>query len=109
MFSLIVSLIQKTEKEITLIDGYVDVGTRNLLSKKRGNVFVTIYIQKRTKLTKADAENFNTQYLRLEVKHTKAFHDHLLVLDRKTAHYHQALKELPHTISGNSNLSGWIN
>ncbi len=33
-FSLIVSLIQKAEKEITLIDGYVDVGTLNLLSKK---------------------------------------------------------------------------
>ena len=31
-FSLIVSLMQKAEKEITLIDGYVDVGTLNLLS-----------------------------------------------------------------------------
>lgn len=29
-FSLIVSLIQKAEKEITLIDGYVDVGTKSL-------------------------------------------------------------------------------
>ena len=26
-FSLIISLIQKAEREITLIDGYVDVGT----------------------------------------------------------------------------------
>lgn len=47
-FSLIVSLIQKAEKEITLIDGYVDVGTLNLLSKKNENVSVTIYTQKRT-------------------------------------------------------------
>lgn len=31
-FSLIVSLIQKADNEITLIDGYVDVGTLNLLS-----------------------------------------------------------------------------
>ena len=49
-FSLIVSLIQKAEKEITLIDGYVDVGTLNLLSKKNENVSVTIYTQKRTRL-----------------------------------------------------------
>ena len=55
-FSLIVSLIQKSEKEITLIDGYVDVGTLNLLSKKKSDVAVTIYTQKQTKLTKADGD-----------------------------------------------------
>ncbi len=48
VFSLIVSLIQKAEKEITLIDGYVDIGTLNLLSKKKSDVAVTIYIQKQT-------------------------------------------------------------
>ncbi len=55
-FSLIVSLIQKAKKEITLIDGYVDVGTLNLLSKKKSDVAVTIYTQKQTKLTKADGD-----------------------------------------------------
>ena len=39
-FSLIVSLIQKAKKEIVLIDGYVDVGTLNLLAKKNENVAV---------------------------------------------------------------------
>ena len=57
-FSLIVSLIQKAKKEITLIDGYVDVGTLNLLSKKNSDVAVTIYTQKKTKLTKDDVKNF---------------------------------------------------
>lgn len=74
-FSLIVSLIQKAKKEITLIDGYVDVGTLNLLSKKNESVSVTIYTQKQTRLTKTDAKNFNAQYPTLEVKYTKAFHD----------------------------------
>lgn len=86
-FSLIVSLIQKAEKEITLIDGYVDIGTLNLLSKKNENVFVTIYTQKRTKLTKTDAENFNAQYPTLEVKYTKVFHDRFLILDKETAYH----------------------
>lgn len=86
-FSLIVSLIGKAEKEITLIDGYVDVGTLNLLSKKNENVSVTIYTQKRTKLTKTDADHFNAQYPTLEVKYTKAFHDRFLILDRKTAYH----------------------
>ena len=86
-FSLIVSLIQKAEKEITLIDGYVDVGTLNLLSKKNENVSVTIYTQKRTRLTKTDVENFNAQYPTLEVKYTKVFHDRFLILDRETAYH----------------------
>lgn len=87
VFSLIVSLIQKAEKEITLIDGYVDVGTLNLLSKKNENVSVTIYTQKRIRFTKMDAENFNVQYPTLEVKYTKAFHDRFLILDRETAYH----------------------
>lgn len=47
-FSLIVRLIQKAEKEITLIDGYVDVGTLNLLAKKNEGVYVTVYTQQQT-------------------------------------------------------------
>ena len=86
-FSLIVSLIQKAEKEIILIDGYVDVGTLNLLSKKNAGVYMTIYTQKRTRITKTDVENFNVQYPVLEVKYTNAFHDRFLIIDRKTAYH----------------------
>ena len=87
VFSLIVNLIQKAEKEITLIDGYVDVGTLNLLSKKKSDVAVTIYTQKQTKLTKADVKNFNAQYPTLKIKYTKVFHDRFLILDRTTAYH----------------------
>ncbi len=86
-FSLIVSLIQKAEKEITLIDGYVDVGTLNLLSKKKDNVAVTVYTLKRTKLSKTDVDNFNMQYPTLDVKYTNVFNDRFLILDRKTAYH----------------------
>ncbi len=86
-FSLIVHLIQKAEKEITLIDGYVDVGTLDLLSKKREKVSVTIYTQKRNYLTEADVDKFNAQYPALEIHCTKAFHDRFLILDRKTAYH----------------------
>lgn len=86
-FSLIVSLIQKAENEITLIDGYVDVGTLNLLSKKKENVSVTIYTHERTRLSQTDVGNFNAQYPALEVKYTRAFHDRFLILDRETAYH----------------------
>lgn len=86
-FSLIINLIQKAEKEITLIDGYVDVETLNLLSKKKTDVAVTIYTQKQTQLTKADVNKFNSQYPTLKIKYTKVFHDRFLILDRTTAYH----------------------
>lgn len=86
-FSLIVSLIQKAEKQIVLIDGYVDVGTLNLLVKKKDGVSVTVYTQTRTKLTTADVESFNAQYPVLEVKYSKVFHDRFLILDDTTAYH----------------------
>ena len=86
-FSLIADLIQKADKEIVLVDGYVDIGTLNLLSKKRKDVSVTTYTQEHTRLSKTDIENFNAQYPILEVKYTKAFHDRFLILDRKMAYH----------------------
>ena len=86
-FSLIVSLIQKAEKEITLIDGYVDVGTLNLLAKKNEGVSVTVYTHQRTRLSNIDVANFNAQFPALEVKYTSVFHDRFLILDGKTAYH----------------------
>ena len=82
-FSLIVNLIQKADKEINLIDRYVDVWTLNLLSKKKSDVAVTIYTQKQTKLTKADVKNFNAQYPTLKIKYTKVFHDRFLIMTER--------------------------
>ena len=86
-FSLIVSLIQKAKKEIVLIDGYVDVGTLNLLAKKNENVAVVMYTLKRTKLSQGDVDNFNSQYPLLKVRYTRVFHDRFLILDKKNAYH----------------------
>ena len=72
-FSLLIGLIQKAETEIVLVDGYVDVGTLNILSKKKENVAVTVYTLQRTKLSQTDVDNFNAQYPKLDVKYTKVF------------------------------------
>lgn len=86
-FSLLVRLIEKAEKEIILIDGYVDINTLNLFSKKKDKVVVIIYTQRGTKITKTDIKNFNEQYPTLKIKFTKIFHDRFLILD-KTKAYH---------------------
>jgi hypothetical protein len=86
-FSLLVKLVGSAEKSIVLIDNYVDVGTLNILAKKKRNVNVCIYTMKQTKLTAVDVKNFNRQYPKLEVKYTGAFHDRFLILDGGCAYH----------------------
>lgn len=86
-FSLLTELISKAEKEITLIDNYVDVGTLNILAKKQENVKVQIYTVKRTRLSQADINNFNQQYPALGVDYTEEFHDRFLIIDGTLAYH----------------------
>ena len=86
-FSLITSIIQKAQKEIILIDGYVDIDTLNILTKKNTGVDVKIYTYASARLTNTDIANFNSQYPNLTVKKTQVFHDRFIILDRKTAYH----------------------
>lgn len=72
-FSFIINLIEKAKKSIVLIDNYVDVGTLNILAKKRDGVDVTIYTVRRTHLTSQDIANFNSQYPILTVNFLSIF------------------------------------
>ena len=86
-FSLITSIIQKAQKEIILIDGYVDIDTLNILAKKNAGVDVKIYTYASAQLTNRDAANFNAQYPTLTVKKTQVFHDRFIILDRNTVYH----------------------
>lgn len=80
-FELLVSLAQMAEREIILVDGYVDTGALNILSKKKPGVAVAVWTHPKTNLAARDVETFNAQYPELEVKHTTAFHDRFIILD----------------------------
>ena len=87
-FSLIVSLIEKAETSIILIDNYADVsGTLNILSKKKDNVKVEIYTSSKTKLTDQDITKFNSQYGKLVLKFNDNFHDRFLILDNNVLYH----------------------
>lgn len=86
-FSLLVSLVEKAEKSIVLIDNYVDVGTLNIIAKKKYGVDVTIYTVRRTRLVSQDIANFNSQYPTLTVNYTEVFHDRFLIIDEETAYH----------------------
>ena len=86
-FSLITSIVKKAQKEIVLIDGYVDVDTMNILAKKNTGVDVKIYTYASAQLTNRDVTTFNAQYPTLTVKKTQVFHDRFIILDGKTAYH----------------------
>jgi len=82
-FSMIIDLIRKANKEIILIDNYIDIETLNMLSKKKDNVDVRIYTRPNMSINVKDINKFNLQYPNLEIKYTDKFHDRFLILDQK--------------------------
>lgn len=86
-FSLITSIIRKAQKELVLIDGYVNVDTLNVLAKKNAGVDVKIYTYANAGLTNTDVANFNAQYPTLSVTKTQVFHDRFIILDGKVAYH----------------------
>lgn len=70
-----------------MIDGYVDVGTLNILAKKNATVDVKIYTYASASITNNDIVNFNAQYPTLTVEKTQIFHDRFIILDGKTVYH----------------------
>lgn len=66
-FSFFINLVSKATTSIILIDGYVDIDTLNIFTKKKTGVTVDIYTLPKSKLSKNDINNFNKQYPRLTV------------------------------------------
>ena len=85
-FSFMVSLVQKAEKEIILIDNYAGVGTLDVLSKKKENVDVQLFTSKKAKITQSDIDKFNAQYPTLSLNYTETFHDRFLIIDSSLAY-----------------------
>lgn len=93
-FSLIVSIIQKAQREIVLIDSYVDIDTLNILSKKITGVNVKVITYSNAILSNTDIANFNAQYPNLIVKRTQVFHDRFIILDgSKVYHIGASIKD----------------
>ncbi|MBR4489695.1 ORF6N domain-containing protein [bacterium] len=89
------SFIAEAEKEIVLIDNYVDLTVLERFTKKKSGVKVTIYTYPKTKISPLDVQKFNEQYPMLELKHTEKIHDRFLIVDNKILyHIGASLKDL---------------
>lgn len=104
-YSFFQKLIQKAQKEIILIDGYVDITVLDRLSKKNPNVKVEIYTlqnpRMKNPITQIDIQNFNMQYPQLTVNYTNKMHDRFLIIDNhELYHIGASLKDLGKTCFG---------
>ena len=89
------SFISQAQKEIILIDNYVDLSVLERLATKNSGVDVTIYTLPNTRLTAQDIRTFNAQYPTLTVKHTSQMHDRFLIIDNSILyHVGASLKDL---------------
>ena len=86
--SCIEGILEQAEREILLIDGYVDRRSLDMLSRKRKGVSVLLYTSsKGNGITGKELSDFNAQYPSLEVHVTDEFHDRFLILDRRRMYH----------------------
>lgn len=86
-YCFVSDIIRKAEKEIILIDNYIDDTVLTLLSKRKENVTCTIYTKSISKQLRLDVEKHNAQYPPITLVAFKQAQDRLLIID-KTELYH---------------------
>ena len=80
-------LIQEAQKEIILIDNYIDLTVLERFSKKKPGVNVTIYTSPNTIVTQLDVSKFNAQYPTLAIKYTTKMHDRFFIIDNTEIYF----------------------
>lgn len=86
-YSLIIDIIRKANKKITIIDNYVDDSILKLLAKKNNNVEVVILTSNNSNIQNIDIQKFNKEYSILKVAKTDKFHDRFILLDNKEMYH----------------------
>jgi len=93
-------LLKSAKKDIVLIDNYVNDTILTLFSKYE-NLQFTIITKSLSKQLKLDAEKYNSQYKKLQIKISSKFHDRFLLIDNSEAyHLGASLKDLGKKVFG---------
>lgn len=91
------SLIKQAQKEIIVIDGYIDATTFELLNSRNDNISATIYTEKITDSVETIRKLHNKQYPQKTIqirKYKENFHDRFLIIDDIVYHFGASFKDL---------------
>ena len=86
-YSLIVNIIRKANRKITIIDNYIDDSILEMLVKKKENVEVVILTSDKSNILNLDIQKFNKEYPTLKVAKTDKFHDRFIIIDNKELYH----------------------
>lgn len=104
-YKFVSDLIRKAKTSIVLVDNYVDDTVLSMLDKRKSGVSAAIYTQSISKQLTLDLQKHNTQYVPIDVRVIKNFHDRFLFLDEKTIyHIGASVKDLGKKVFGFSKL-----
>lgn len=93
-YAFINNLLKNTQREIVLIDNYIDDTVFTLFSKYP-NLAIKIYTPTISKQLKLDYEKYNSQYKNIELIEYKKSHDRFLIIDKNEIyHIGASLKDL---------------
>jgi len=88
-------LIKSAQKDIVVIDNYIDDSVLTLLTKRNTTVKATIYTKQISTQLKIDIQKYDTQYPPIELKLFSKSHDRFLIIDQHTVyHLGASLKDL---------------
>jgi hypothetical protein len=88
-------IIRSAEKNIVLIDNYIDESTFTHLSKKKESVLVRILTKSQSKQIQLDLKKANEQYGGFELHSFDKSHDRFLIIDdQEVYHLGASLKDL---------------
>ena len=94
-YTLIQSLFESANKEIIIIDNYVDRTILDRLVVKKSGVQILIYTRINSRLLSRDIDAFNNQYGGLDVRYTANVHDRYIIIDQnKLYHLGHSIKDL---------------
>ena len=94
-YTLIQSLFESANKEIIIIDNYVDRTILDRLVVKKSGVQILIYTSINSRLLSRDVDAFNNQYGGLDVRYTANVHDRYIIINQnKLYHLGHSIKDL---------------
>ena len=84
---LIIDIIKRAKRKITIIDNYIDDSILKMLVKKNKDVEVVIITSNKSKLSSLDIQKFNQEYPILKISKTNKFHDRFILIDNKEVYH----------------------
>ncbi len=91
----VTGILEHADKQIDIIDGYVNSDVLSLLTGKKSTVAVNILTKSVDPALRTTAIAFNRQYGKLAIRTSNAFHDRFIIIDKKDFyHFGASIKDV---------------